>query len=191
MFLAWTDILPPQDFLRTQRSPSQRITLVYFTSHLASATGVMTDRSAFVPAASSSLFVGSAVASSARSAVSGRSAHAARARRVSPRMVVYNVEIDFHGTKHLIPIDENQTLLEGIENVGLEVPYSCRAGVCTTCAAKIIEGEVDLGDIALMSGLKEDGFVLTCSGMPRGEGIKLEMNKFSEVYEQQYGQYEK
>lgn len=105
-------------------------------------------------------------------------------------MTVYNVEINFHGTKHIIPVDEQQTLLEGIESVGLEVPYSCRAGVCMTCAAKIIEGEVDLGEIAMMTDLQDDGYVLTCSGMPRGEGIKLEMNQFDVVYEQQYGQNE-
>eukprot|EP00173_Palmaria_palmata_P000887 Plantae.Rhodophyta-Palmaria_palmata.ctg14527.p1 GENE.Plantae.Rhodophyta-Palmaria_palmata.ctg14527~~Plantae.Rhodophyta-Palmaria_palmata.ctg14527.p1 ORF type:complete len:153 (-),score=26.43 Plantae.Rhodophyta-Palmaria_palmata.ctg14527:175-633(-) len=112
------------------------------------------------------------------------------ARRRSLTMTVYNVEINFHGTTHIIPVDEQQILLEGIESVGLEVPYSCRAGVCMTCAAKIVEGDVDLGEIAMMSDLKDDGYVLTCSGKPRGEGIKLEMNQFDVVYEQQYGQNE-
>lgn len=111
-------------------------------------------------------------------------------RRRSPMMTVYDVEINFHGTTHIIPVHENQTLLEGIESVGLEVPYSCRAGVCMTCAAKIVEGDVDLGEIAMMSDLKDQGYVLTCSGMPRSEGIKLEMNQFDVVYEQQYGQNE-
>jgi ferredoxin len=105
-------------------------------------------------------------------------------------MNVYDVEILFHGEKYIIPIHEEQTLLEGIEGYGLTVPYSCRAGVCMTCAAKIIEGDVDLGDIALMDNLKGEGFVLTCSGKPRSKGIKLEMNKFDQVYDQQYGQYE-
>lgn len=119
-----------------------------------------------------------------------RTRPAAVTRRRSPTMTVYNVEINFHGTTHIIPVDEQQTLLEGIESVGLEVPYSCRAGVCMTCAAKIIEGEVDLGEIAMMTDLQDDGYVLTCSGMPRSEGIKLEMNQFDVVYEQQYGQNE-
>lgn len=106
-------------------------------------------------------------------------------------MRVYDVEIDFHGETYMIPVDENQTLLEGIEAFGLTVPYSCRAGVCTTCAAKIMAGNVDLGDIAMMDDLKDEGYVLTCSGMPRSEGIKLEMEHFDDVYERQYGQYEK
>lgn len=112
-------------------------------------------------------------------------------RRRPTTMRVYDVEIDFHGKTYAIPIDENQTLLEGIEAFGLTVPYSCRAGVCTTCAAKIMSGKVDLGEIAMMDDLKDEGYVLTCSGMPRSEGIKLEMNHFDDVYEKQYGQYEK
>jgi ferredoxin len=44
-------------------------------------------------------------------------------------MKVYDVEILFQEKKYIIPIDENQTILDGIERQGLEVPYSCRAGV--------------------------------------------------------------
>lgn len=102
----------------------------------------------------------------------------------------YDVEIDLLGEKYMIPIDENMTLLEGIENHGLEVLHSCRAGVCCTCAAKILAGEVDLGAASITDNLKDQGYVLTCSGFPRSEGIKLEMNHFDDVYEQQYGQFE-
>jgi ferredoxin len=145
---------------------------------------------AFAPTVGApSSFAGRPVAAAAR-CPAARAPQMTPAARRSPTMTVYNVEINFHGTKHVVPIDENQTLLEGIESVGLEVPYSCRAGVCMTCAAKIVEGDVDLGEIAMMDDLKEEGYVLTCSGMPRGEGIKLEMNQFDVVYEQQYGQNE-
>lgn len=90
----------------------------------------------------------------------------------------------------MIPIDEDMTLLEGIEEFGLSVLYSCRAGVCVTCAAKIMSGEVDLGAASITDELKEQGYVLTCSGFPRSEGIRLEMNHFDDAYEKQYGQFE-
>lgn len=169
----------------TEPTESYRLLLPH--SHLEPAAMSSTPSSAFVPSLSTSSFLGAL----ARSASTHQSRPRASRARVAPKMVVYNVEIQFHGTDYLIPIDEDQTLLEGIENCGLEVPYSCRAGVCTTCAAKIIEGDVDLGEIALMAGLKEDGYVLTCSGKPRGEGIKLIMDQFDEVYNQQYGKFEK
>jgi ferredoxin len=105
-------------------------------------------------------------------------------------MTVYDVEIDFHGQTYTIPIHEDQTLLDGIEAHGLTVPYSCRAGVCMTCAAKIVAGDIDLGDVAMMDHLKDEGFVLACSAKPRSDGIKLVMEQFDEVYEKQYGQHE-
>lgn len=126
-----------------------------------------------------------------RAPLASRRARQARpAARTRPTMRVYDVEILLYGEKHIIPIDEELTLLEGIEEYGLEVLHSCRAGVCVTCAAKIIEGEVDLGVASLTDELKEKGYVLTCSGFPRSEGIKLEMNHFDSAYEQQYGQFE-
>lgn len=106
-------------------------------------------------------------------------------------MQVYDVEIEFHGERYMIPIHRDQTFLDGIEGFGLTVPYSCRAGVCMTCAAKVLDGEVELGEIAMMDDLKDAGYVLTCSAMPRSEGIKLAMEQFEDVYERQYGQYEK
>lgn len=117
-------------------------------------------------------------------------ARARAARRAAPAMRVYDVEIQLYGEKHVIPIDEDLTLLEGIEEFGLEVLYSCRAGVCMTCAAKILEGDVDLGVASITDDLKDQGYVLTCSGFPRSEGIRLEMNHFDDAYEKQYGQYE-
>ena len=112
-------------------------------------------------------------------------------RRVQqPTMKVYDVEVLMEGEKHMIPIDEDLTLLEGIEEYGLEVLYSCRAGVCVTCAAKLLQGEIDPGFASITDELKEQGYVLACSAYPRSDGIKLEMNHFDDAYEKQYGQYE-
>lgn len=142
---------------------------------------------AFIPAAPSL-----GLTRSSRMAVTRRAPTRARAsKRVVPAMRVYDVEIQLYGEKHMIPIDEDLTLLEGIEEYGLEVLYSCRAGVCMTCAAKILEGDVDLGTASITDDLKDQGYVLTCSGFPRSEGIRLEMNHFDDAYEKQYGQFEK
>lgn len=105
-------------------------------------------------------------------------------------MRVYDVEVEIEGETHNIPIDESFTLLEGIEEYGIEVLYSCRAGVCTTCAAKVLAGDIDLGSASMTDELKDDGYVLTCVAYPRSEGIKLEMNHFDDAYEKQYGQFE-
>ncbi len=111
-------------------------------------------------------------------------------RHASMNLKTYNVDITLYGKDYTIPVAENQTFLEGIEEYGLEVPYSCRAGVCITCAAKVVSGQVDLGEAAITDDLKDEGYVLTCSGFPLSDGIKLEMNQFEDAYDMQYGQYE-
>lgn len=106
-------------------------------------------------------------------------------------MKEYIVGINLDGKDYDIPCDDDQTFLDAIEEYGLVVPYSCRAGVCMTCAAKIVRGEVDLGEAALGDEGKNEGFVLCCSGFPKSDDIYLEMNKFDDAYNMQYGQYEK
>lgn len=142
---------------------------------------------AAVTSASQKQFAGRAlcrVEKDAKSAVSAAPA------RVAPIMRTYDVEISLDGTNYSIPIHEDQTFLEGIESVGLEVLHSCRAGVCVTCAAKLLSGDIDPGFAAITDELKDDGYVLTCSAYPRSDGIKLEMNQFDAAYKRQYGQYE-
>lgn len=110
--------------------------------------------------------------------------------RQRPTMRVYDVEVHLKGEKHIIPIDEELTLLEGIEEYGKEVKYSCRAGVCVTCAAKLLSGEVDPGFASITDELKDEGYVLACSAYPMSEGIVIEMDHFDDAYDKQYGQFE-
>lgn len=143
-------------------------------------------RAAFVAGIASSRVVGTRLSHRNRACAASRRG----VTRSTTTMRVYNVDIALYGKQYTIPVDENQTFLEGIEEFGLEVPYSCRAGVCITCAAKVVSGDVDLGEAAITDDLKQEGYVLTCSGFPLSEGIKLEMNQFEDAYDKQYGQYE-
>jgi ring-1,2-phenylacetyl-CoA epoxidase subunit PaaE len=59
------------------------------------------------------------------------------------------------------------SLLEAAAKAGLEVPYSCKSGVCATCRAKLLEGEVRMRrNFALEKGELEAGFILTCQAQP-------------------------
>ena len=62
---------------------------------------------------------------------------------------------------------EHGNVLDAAAAAGLEVPYSCKSGVCCTCRAKLIEGKVRMGrNFALEPHEVAAGFVLTCQAHP-------------------------
>jgi len=61
----------------------------------------------------------------------------------------------------------DKSVLEAAANAGLDVPFSCKAGVCATCRAKLLEGNVRMTrNFALERSEIESGFILTCQAHP-------------------------
>ncbi|MCT7957622.1 MULTISPECIES: 2Fe-2S iron-sulfur cluster-binding protein [Laspinema] len=101
----------------------------------------------------------------------------------------YTVEIIHQGTSHKIEVPEDKQILRAAYDAGiLDLPSSCNAGVCTTCAAKIIgEGTVDQSDgMGVGTDMQAQGYVLLCVAYPRSD-LKIETEKEDEVYEAQFG----
>ena len=100
---------------------------------------------------------------------------------------VYSVEINNDGKIHTIQVSEEQKILDVAQEQNLELPFSCSAGVCTTCAAKIISGEVDQSEgMGLSPELQAEGYALLCVSYPRSD-LKVEAGKEDEVYDRQFG----
>ena len=75
-------------------------------------------------------------------------------------------EIDFHR--------DDPSILDCASAAGLEVPYSCTSGVCGTCRAKVLEGDVRMErNFALDKTEVAAGFVLTCQAHPTTERVVL------------------
>ena len=66
------------------------------------------------------------------------------------------------------------SVLDAAERAGLELPFSCRAGICATCRAKIVRGAaVMTHNIALQPWETEAGFILCCQARPTGATLEL------------------
>lgn len=67
------------------------------------------------------------------------------------------------------------TVLEAAEQAGLDLPYSCRAGVCSTCRARIVRGAASMRtNYALEPWEVEQGFVLCCQALPTTPELELD-----------------
>ena len=76
----------------------------------------------------------------------------------------------------LAAVGEN--ILDAGNRHGMDLPYSCKAGVCSTCKAKLVGGEVDM-DIShgLEAREVEDGYILTCQAHPISDAVEVDFDQ--------------
>lgn len=89
------------------------------------------------------------------------------------------IEMKLDGRTFLfdIPLNSDATILDAAMQQGADVPYACKGGVCCTCKAKLVEGEVEM-DVhwGLDHEEIEQGFILTCQAHPTTEKVVVDFD---------------
>jgi len=84
-------------------------------------------------------------------------------------------KIVLDGVAHSLSIQAGQTLLDAALEADLNPPFSCEAGICSSCKCKLLSGNVGMKvDAGLSEEEKNAGYILSCQALPLSENVEVE-----------------
>ena len=103
-------------------------------------------------------------------------AQAEAARRLEAEARGRNMTVVLEGRRVRVAFDsEKGSILESARAAGVPAPFACKGGVCATCRAKLVSGQVEMkANYALTPAELDQGYILTCQAVPVGDGVVID-----------------
>jgi len=93
------------------------------------------------------------------------------------------------GKTYRFKVNSDRYVLHSAEALDYGLPFSCRNGACTTCAVRVLSGEIYQPEaVGLSQELRDRGYALLCVSYARSD-LEVETQDEDEVYELQFGRY--
>ncbi|MGO4129471.1 1,2-phenylacetyl-CoA epoxidase subunit PaaE [Inquilinus sp. YAF38] len=82
------------------------------------------------------------------------------------------------GKRREVPVAEDESILDAALRAGMDLPYACKGGMCSTCRAKLVEGEAAMDlNYSLEPWELEAGFILTCQSHPKTDRVVVDYDQ--------------
>ncbi len=112
------------------------------------------------------------------SAQPGRAKRKASAAQAGTQANQTSASITLDGATQTMTLPKDQSILEAALENAMDAPYACKAGVCSTCRCRVLEGEVEmLANHALEDYEVEKGYVLSCQAYPVTDRVVVDYDQ--------------
>lgn len=82
------------------------------------------------------------------------------------------------GKRREVPVADGESILDAALRAGMDLPYACKGGMCSTCRAKLVEGEAAMDlNYSLEPWELEAGFILTCQSHPKTDRVVVDYDQ--------------
>ena len=101
-----------------------------------------------------------------------------RAKPAQGAPAAFGATITADGKTREIGLSEGETILDGALRAGIDLPFACKGGMCSTCRARLVEGEAAMDqNFSLQDWELAKGFILTCQAHPASKHVKVDFDQ--------------
>jgi ring-1,2-phenylacetyl-CoA epoxidase subunit PaaE len=91
----------------------------------------------------------------------------------APPKAVASLIVD--GKRRDVPVAEGEAILDAALRAGMDLPFACKGGMCSTCRAKLVEGKAEMEvNYSLEPWELKAGFILTCQARPISDKVVVD-----------------